>query len=897
MNQRVIRSAIFTGIMCAGLFSMAVFARHAPAEPLVWWQAVSQPGLPDYFAQVDTTTSNFADLTTTNAKAASRSMAHWRPSARLYADLAASLPGFDRHVTELHAKPLPALQEPLTESMAQPGHTSSTTLADVDFADPELRECISNTNIELLENITTLACLNVVDLSGIEHLTNLKYLYLLKTSPQYGLRLYNLKRIEQLSHLRGLSITDLFIDQAELAITFPPNLISITLDNANITSLTGAKLPANLWYLELPNNPISDLSTLINALPAPTELIQLTISFTEIADLQALTLLPNLKYLVAKGLNKVSDFSILGDLNKLESLDISGALLPTKFPDFVLPATLKYLYIPAFWHEDATVVDIGDIVNMAAQWKRLDLSEQVTIDCAQIETLRNHPNHAAFRLPQTCGVEQKLLSAATVPDPVLRQCLAEKGYKRLNSVYALSCQGNVHNWQGIRYLSKLTRLFVSGNQETPSPALNLAEFAQLQDLTFLALHRQGLTDQTIQALSGRVVQNLILPGNLLTQASFAQITTAFPWLRQVVLSDNQINDLTNISQLNVENIGLLGNSHITDYKPLHTLGSKTIALALQPATPEQLHGVRLPAQISSLELSGQAIRNAGQVLALLPQPASLTSLIIDSATLDSLEGIAAASNLQHLLLIAADNRALQDYSPLNHLDKLRQLEIRHAGFMSLNQIQTRLPTLRYFSLIGSGVTDFTLLSNLNKELLSLGLQYSAIQDLSLLHPMTQLYQLDLTGNSHLSCEALETLRLTLPVTNIALPELCSADSALRFRMTNDAVLTAASFADAGDSQYGRLSVSNGQLIFQPARGVSGWLTLTLTVTVQGGVPQVIKVRFWIDPAGLKPVSKGLPWWVLLAQQASSFVHSTAPSKDQATTKEAEPIQATAPVKD
>ena len=155
----------------------------------------------------------------------------------------------------------------------------------------------------------------ITDITGLEHATQLKRLYLS----------YN--QIGDITPLAGLAqLATLELGRNQIRDITPlaqlTNLVELNLSGNNITDVTPLAQLTNLVELNLSGNNISDLTLLTQLLTQFTNLVRLGLSGNNISDLTPLAQLTNL---VSLGLsdNNITDVTPLAQLRLLNSLDLS----------------------------------------------------------------------------------------------------------------------------------------------------------------------------------------------------------------------------------------------------------------------------------------------------------------------------------------------------------------------------------------------------------------------------------------------------------------------------------------------------------------------------------------------------------------------------------------------
>ena len=211
----------------------------------------------------------------------------------------------------------------------------------ITFPDPNLERCIrkeinkSKGDIDEsdVKNITDISIEYIKDLEGIQYLTNLTKLSLMKSeitdiSPLKNLS--NLNRlwiyntlISDISPLKNLTnLEDLKLDRNKITDISPlrslTNLETLQLNNNKISDVSPLKSLTNLKNLHLDHNQITDISPLQNL----ANLEALWLIYNEINDISDLKSLTNLSALLIEH-NQISDISALQNLVNLNYLQIS----------------------------------------------------------------------------------------------------------------------------------------------------------------------------------------------------------------------------------------------------------------------------------------------------------------------------------------------------------------------------------------------------------------------------------------------------------------------------------------------------------------------------------------------------------------------------------------------
>ncbi len=168
-----------------------------------------------------------------------------------------------------------------------------------------------------LEKLTGLeaSVKEITDITGLEHATQLKTLYLS----------YN--QIGDITPLAGLAqLATLELRRNQIRDITPlaqlTNLVELDLSSNSISDLTPLTQLTNLVELNLSGNNISDLTLLTQLLTQFTNLVRLGLSGNNISDLTPLAQLTNLVRLGLSN-NNITDVTPLAQLRLLSSLDLS----------------------------------------------------------------------------------------------------------------------------------------------------------------------------------------------------------------------------------------------------------------------------------------------------------------------------------------------------------------------------------------------------------------------------------------------------------------------------------------------------------------------------------------------------------------------------------------------
>ncbi|TLG71298.1 leucine-rich repeat domain-containing protein [Culicoidibacter larvae] len=209
------------------------------------------------------------------------------------------------------------LAEIIRQTLNKSSVTDQVTQADLDWI-KELSGGSSNIiDISGIEHLTNLNILNLADnqisdISPLANLTNLNNLYL--DSNQIS----DISSLAPLTKLQSLYLMNNRINDIS-PLTNLTHLSNLYLDNNQINDINPIANLANLQFFDLTRNQISDINPLANL----TNLIYISISNNQISDITPLHNLGNLQYLYLSN-NQISDITPLYNLGNLQYLYLSN---------------------------------------------------------------------------------------------------------------------------------------------------------------------------------------------------------------------------------------------------------------------------------------------------------------------------------------------------------------------------------------------------------------------------------------------------------------------------------------------------------------------------------------------------------------------------------------------
>ncbi|ECZ8706645.1 LPXTG cell wall anchor domain-containing protein [Listeria monocytogenes] len=195
----------------------------------------------------------------------------------------------------------------------------------------------------------------IADISGMENLTNLGYLYLNNNQ---------ISDISPLANLTNLSDLDLYnnpiSDISPLANL--TNLSNLDLNNNQISDLSPLSNLTNLKDLGLYNNQISDISPLSNL----TNLSHLNLNYNQISDISPLANLANLSNLDLDN-NQIGDISSLANLTNLKNLYLNNNQI-SDISSLANLTNLEYLYLN--YNQISDISPLSNLTNL--RWLGLE---------------------------------------------------------------------------------------------------------------------------------------------------------------------------------------------------------------------------------------------------------------------------------------------------------------------------------------------------------------------------------------------------------------------------------------------------------------------------------------------------------------------------------------------
>ena len=527
----------------------------------------------------------------------------------------------------------------------------------------------------------------IVDLTGLQHATNLEYLNLYK------------EKVSDVSPLANL-----------------PKLEHLRLELTNVSDISPlANLP-NLEKLDLSETQVSDISPLAN-LP---NLTHLYLSGTQVWDVAPLANLPKLKTL---GLHRcpLNAAAYATHIPALQAKGVSVSFdkdaAPVAEPPVVAPPVVEptgengAIYIP-------------DLSLAAAIREALELGKGAPITAAAMRELTNlDQKNTSWQIADLTGLQHatqletlKVTSGGGVSDisPLANLTNLEELWLTNTHVSDISA------------LAKLTNLEVLYLADTYVSDISvLANLTNLRDLGF-----GGTYVRDISALANLTnLEELWLTNTHVSDISaLAKLTN----LKRLRLTDTYVSDISALANLTNLEVLYLTDTYVSDISVLANLPKKFIVLNLEGCPLNKAaYDTHIPALLAkgmsyhSLVLDYRTYRQQDETPVVVPSGDVDTPSIRIRASDELLDTIRETLQLDRATPITADT--IRELTEL-HLDEY------HMKFVDL-RYATQLKTL---TLSGySSTEDYLPLANLT-QLETLTLNDCAIKDASFLANLTQL---------------------------------------------------------------------------------------------------------------------------------------------------------------
>lgn len=574
----------------------------------------------------------------------------------------------------------------------------SLPVAEIEFKDTRLKACIMDSGVTYTEQLTSLSCAGVNDLTGLQYFTGL-------TSVQ----LHNY-----------IGVPGKITDHSPL--TKLPKLTYLSYNKYDLTAqdLDFLKdMPESLRYLFLRSNKLdADVAGQLEPLKARLSTLDL-------------------------GDNPITDLSWLGSYSNLRALYLSNNLVTT----IELPVQLTNLVLRSEFAQNAVfVADISKLIQELAElpaFLELDLHNQSAVPCAQIEQLKQLQNEKGWNVsyPSQCGIVKTPLADIAFKDSNLRSCVVETGVTFAHEVTWLSCE-NVADLTGLERLTNLygIQLYASGS-DIPTIAdhtaltklkslntlyyngyrLDAAALEFLQDmpasLSELYLWNNDLGNDiasALQPLKGQLT-NLDLSNNELSEIEWLQ---SYSNLERLALSNNPLSDASLLDLDKFTGLSVLGLSSLN-------LSQRTFSL---------------PRRIQSLSLTGNGFTSTEQFLPKISNKEQIVSLDVSFNPISDLSALVELKNLTQIMVYS--NEVATDFSFVNSLTNVQFVDFSRSALKSLKGIKFP-PSLS---------TLF-----LNRDSFSSGYLTDVSDLITSLNSLTRINQISLRGQIFLPCEQIAAI--------------------------------------------------------------------------------------------------------------------------------------------
>lgn len=442
---------------------------------------------------------------------------------------------------------------------------------------------------------------NITDLTGIEHLVNIKTLYLdsnkiqnlsplaslgnlrdlsihsnqiSDVTPLAGMTslkslTINSNQISDIAPLASLDLTSLTINRNKIEDLTPlaglVNLTSLSLYSNQISDLTPLAGLVNLSTLHLHNNKITDISALsgmvkvknlylennqienIDALAGMVDMSYLTIQKNKVEDISALSEMKAMKTLILRE-NNISDLTPLSELKALTSLNLVNNPISDVGP---LTGLENLVSLSVYWTQLEDLTPLAGLVNLSTLHllgnKITDISPLAGL--VNLTTLHLYDNQIE-NIDALAGMVK--MKSLHLYNNKIEDVSPLAGMTQLTD---LRLQNNkIKEIDGLSELTALTNLDLTRNQ-----IVNVSPLEKLVNLKSLSMYTNQIED--ISALAGMTqITDLRINGNKITDISalsgMTKLTTAY-------LYDNRIQDISPLLKTPAKTVDLT-NNHIYD---------------------------------------------------------------------------------------------------------------------------------------------------------------------------------------------------------------------------------------------------------------------------------------------------------------------------------------------
>ena len=680
----------------------------------------------------------------------------------------------------------------------------TATAQTVNIPDPNLRAAIERSLNKASADVITAADMatlidfdapniNITDLTGLEHATNLIHLDLGAELVQV-LGIVNSNSISDISPLAGLTqLTSLDLENNSISDISPlgglTNLTQLYLsDNAitdisplgglyqlttlwiqsnSITDLSPLGRLTNLTWLDLRSNAITDISPLAGLY----QLISLWLSRNAITDISPLAGLNTLIHLLLDQ-NSITDISPLAGLYQLTALRLHKNSITDISPLAGLN-TLAYLLL----HKNS-IIDISPLAGLN-ELTTLFLDNNSISDISPLAGLN-----------QLTELDLRHNSISDISPLVENTGLGSEDYVKLteNPLNSVSINTHIPTLQSRGVAVEFSTIFVQPEPPTqtvniPDPNLRaelenaldkapgaIITVADMAALTMFFAGEANISDLTGLEHATNLTILWLTTNNISDISPLAGLTQ----LTNLWLDSNSISDisplagLTNLTNLQIWNNSisdlspLVANTGLGDGAQVNVWGNFLNALSINTHIPAlQSRGVTVgfdnivvqPGDITQIvDIPDPDLRAAINDIRGKAPEATITAadmsvltylyLFGEERNISDLTGLEHATNLTRLLL---PGNSISDISPLAGLTNLTELELRYNSISDISPI-AGLTQLTHLYLGLNNISDISALTGLT-NLEQLLLWNNNISDISAVAGLNQLIFLQLDHNS------------------------------------------------------------------------------------------------------------------------------------------------------
>lgn len=309
----------------------------------------------------------------------------------------------------------------------------------------------------------------------------------------------------------------------------------------------------------------------------------------------------------------------------------------------------------------------------------------------------------------------------------------------------------IQNIYGLQYFRSLKKLSLYGNK-----VADISPLGDLTKLTSLNLSRNKISDiQSVQRLTGltvlRVDANQI--SDITPVQNLTSLTTLGCWdnqiedisslkkltkLKNLVLSRNKITSIDVVKNFKDLQFLFITDNKVQDISPIADL-TKLKSLTLNNNPIDNFQPIKNLSNLAYLNLSDTTFSDKD--MSLITGKTSLTHLRLGNTKITKLDGIEKLAQLQKLYI--NDNKVITDFSKLNGLNKLTELDVSNTNFS--DQDLQNLPNKGNITDLKIGGTQVTKLDVLKDftNLKKVDVSNIKINDFSVLKNISGLSEIDL----------------------------------------------------------------------------------------------------------------------------------------------------------